>query len=183
MSRTKVIGKGSLVDPLSGQVVETITILPANEDREPYTKVFKLFASKVLEDLGSMNVEAKILLWMLSQRVMMPMQASGFIDCPQEMLGYALGVTREAVNRAMKRLKEKGYIEQRRPKSLVWRIKPELCYRGSLANYWKNVQVDPDGAVDVWCPWSQEDFARMKNGERPLFDMTDTEIENHPEAI
>lgn len=178
--KTKVVRRGQVVDTRTGEVVETITILPKSEDREPYTKVFKLFASKVLEDLDTMNVEAKVLLWMLSQRALMPMQASGFIDCPQDLLGTALGVTREAVNRAMRRLKEKGYIEQRSPRGRNWRIKPELCFRGSLNNYWKNAQVSPDGAVDVWCPWSQEDYARMRSGERPLFEPTELP---HSQAI
>lgn len=152
-----------------GEVVQTVTLLPREDHDRNYTKVFSLFASKVLEDLGSMNVEAKILLWMLSQRAMMPLQGSGYIDCPQEMLGYALGVTREAVNRGMKKLKEKGYIEQRRAKSPTWRIVPELCYRGSLTNYWKNLApTKPEDSVDVWCPWSQQDYAKMKAGEQPL---------------
>lgn len=168
--KTKIVKRGELMDPKSGEIVETITILPSSDDRVPYTKVYRLFASKVLEDLGTMNVEAKVLLWMLSQRAMMPIQASGFIDCPQEMLAYAIGCKRLAVNKAMKNLREKGYIEQRRPKSQTWRIRPDLCFRGSLNNYWKNTQVSPDGAVDVWSPWSQEDFARMKAGEQPLFE-------------
>ena len=152
-----------------GETVQTLTLMPRDEQDRDFTKVFTVFATKVLEDLGTMNVEAKILLWMLSQRAIMPMQASGYIDCPQELLGYAMGVTREAVNRGMKKLKEKGYIEQRRAKSATWRIKPELCFRGSLTNYWKNLA--PAGAldaVDVHCPWSQADYARMKRGEQPL---------------
>ncbi len=155
----------------TGTTVETCTILSPDdgEDKGPYLKVFKLFGTKVLEDLGTMNVEAKILLWMLSQRSMMPMQASGYIDCPQEMLGNALGVTREATNRAMKKLRDKGYLEQRRPNVATWRIKPDLCFRGSLTNYWKNLApAKPEDAVDVWCPWSQEDYAKMKAGEQPL---------------
>lgn len=178
MSKTKVIGKRDLVDPATGEVVQTITLLPRSEDREPYVKVFKLFASKVLEDLGTMNVECKILLWMLSQRALMRMQASGWTDCPQDLLGFHIGVTRVAVNKAMKRLKEKGYIEQRRPKSQTWRIKPDLCFRGSLSNYWKNVSEANDGPIDVWCPWSDEDYARMQAGEQPLPGMTEA-FEHH----
>ena len=155
----------------SGEAVQTITILPSDDgvDKGPYAKVFKLFASKVLEDLGTMNVEAKILLWMLSQRALMPMQASGYIDCPQELLGQALGCSREAVNRGMKKLRDKGYLEQRRANVATWRIKPDLVYRGSLSNYWKNMTpAQPLDSVDVWCPWSETDYAKMKAGERPL---------------
>jgi len=161
----------------AGETVETLTILAREDQDRDFTKVYKMFASKVLEDLGTMNVEAKILLWMLSQRALMPMQASGFIDCPQEMLGYALGCKRLAVNRAMNRLKERGYIEQRRAKSHTWRIMPDLCFRGSLTNYWKNVApIGPLDGVDVYCPWSQADYAKMKRGEQPIPGLEETPV-------
>jgi len=145
--------------------MDAFTIVAPEED---YTKVYKLFSSKVLEDLQTMNVEAKILLWLLAHRTQMNLQASGFTEMPQEMLAIALGVTRAAVNRALQKLKKKEYIEQLRPKSTVWRISPNLCFRGTLTNYWKHNAKPSRFGVDVYCPWSAEDYSKMKAGEQPL---------------
>jgi hypothetical protein len=115
-----------------------------------------------------MNVEAKILLWMLANRGQMQFSASGYMDCTQSMVAIAIGVKRNAVCMSMLSLKERGYIEQLKPRSSVWRIRPELAFRGKLSSYWKAKPKSNPYGVDVYCPWSPADYAKMKAGEQPL---------------
>ena len=157
MAQRRIVGHRTLTDSKTGETLNAITIIPRSDDKD-YTKVFQLFASKVLMDINTMNVEAKILLWLLSQRAMAPMQASGWICCQQGLLAEAIGVTRVSINRAMARLADKSYIEQQGPKSQNWRIKPDLCFRGSLHNYWHSKPGEQP--TDIWDPWTPEQ--RMK---------------------
>ena len=152
--------------PVVGSVESLTLVTP--EEQAAFCKVYQLFSAKVLEDIGDMKAEIKVLMWMLAQRGMMRTQASGYMECQQELLGATIKVGRPAVNKAMQVLKAKGYIEQLRPRSTVWRIKPELAFRGSLNTYWNvTPKKDPFG-VDVWSPWSEDDRRKVKAGEQPL---------------
>ena len=142
---------------------------------------FQLFSTKILADIGGMNVEVKVLMWMLAQVTMMKTQASGFMECQQDLLGASIQVGRQAVNRALQTLKDKGYVEQLRPRSFVWRLKPELAFRGNLNANWKTPSKKTVG-TDVWTPWSEEERSKLRGGETVL-DMPGLEEAMHPRAM
>lgn len=126
--------KRKLMNPETGETVDVVALVPEVKDRG-FTKVFDLFATELLRDLGLMNGEARLLLLMLAKLKQEPVQGEGWLRLPVEEIAKALACSRSTAFRYLRRLKQKGYIEQDRPGSYLWRIKPELVYRGILAKY------------------------------------------------
>lgn len=133
----KMFFKQEIIIPETGEVKEAIAIIPEARDKK-YAKVFELFSKKLLEDLGSINGEAKLLMWFLAKTIELPIQSDMWIPIDYEELSKELKLTRRTIETYIKKLKELGYIEQFRPRNSTFRIKPDFMYKGVLQKYKDN---------------------------------------------
>ena len=145
---------------------ELHTRIPVILAPEAYSKVFQLLAAKVLADLNTLNVEARILLWFLPQRAFAPMYSSGWIRCHQGLLGEATNVSRQSINKALTTLEERGYIEHQGNRSQIWRIKHELCLRGNLHEYL--LRPHDERPNHIWDPWSPDQRKQYSKKKGPV---------------
>lgn len=124
-----------VVDPETGEVIDVVAVLPPEPRDREFGKYFALFGHKLLEDLGLMNGEGKLLLYFLARVVKEPLNGDGWILLDYSEAAQTLGVSQPTLYRYLARLRDRGYLEQARPRSPVWRIRPEYVYRGTLARY------------------------------------------------
>jgi len=123
-----------LLDLETANVVEAVAIIPEIKDKE-FAKVYKLFSEKVLLSLASMGYEAKLLVWFLAQTVKLPQQSDMWILVDYEQVAKEIGVSTVSVKRYVKKLLELGFIEQFKKRQTVFRLRPELVYKGILVRY------------------------------------------------
>lgn len=105
---------------------------PRRRHDKDFIKIFKLFSEKCLEDFGVLNGELKLLIYMMGRLQEEPMNTDGWIDLESDVLITELKTTERTYRLYLNKLKKFGYIEQKRPKSSIWRINPEYVYRGDL---------------------------------------------------
>ena len=132
--------KKEVVDPNTGEIIGAVAFIPEHKDKD-FAKIYKLFSKKLLEDLGTINGEAKLLFWLIAKTLELPTQSDLWIPVDYKEVAKELGITDRAVRKYIKRLKELGYIEQFRPRNTTFRIKPEYLYKGILSKY-KNDQLE-----------------------------------------
>jgi len=135
-----VVFKKEVVDPNTGEIIEAVAFIPEYKDKD-FAKIYKLFSKKLLEDLGTINGEAKLLFWFIAKTLELPTQSDLWIPVDYKEVAKELGITDRAVRKYIKRLKELGYIEQFRPRNTTFRIKPDYLYKGVLSKY-KNDQLE-----------------------------------------
>jgi hypothetical protein len=123
-----------LVDTTTGEVVNAIAYVPEARDKG-FVKLYKLLSSKLLEDLGSLNGEARLLLWFIAKTLELPVQSDMWIPITFEEVAKDLKVSTRTIRSYIKRLLKLGYIEQYRKKHLTFRVKPDFLYKGSLVKY------------------------------------------------
>lgn len=134
---SKVIKHEEYVNVETGEVKKAITIIPEVRDKD-FAKVFKLFSKKVLEDLGVMNGEAKLLLWFIGRTIELPIQSELWIPVDYKELSKELNISVISLKRYIKSLLELGYIEQFRRRNTTFRVNPEYVYKGILVKYKEN---------------------------------------------
>lgn len=105
---------------------------------QKFTKTFDLFHTKILEELGVMNGEAKLLLYLLALTKNLPINTHGWISLDYQTAIEDLKTTDRTLFRYLEKLLNLGYIEQKKNKQTIFRIKPEYVYRGVLGEYWEN---------------------------------------------
>ncbi len=132
--------KKELIDPDTGEIISAVAFVPEVKDKD-FAKIYKLFSRKILEDLGTINGEAKLLFWFIAKSIDLPMQTDLWIPIKYEEVAEELEVSIPSVKRYFKRLLELGYIEQFKPRNTTFRIKPEFLYKGILAKY-QNEQIE-----------------------------------------
>lgn len=133
---------------------EQVKVLPARRYQakdKGFAKVFKTFAVSVLRDLAALNSECRVLMWFLAQTVDNPHQSAGWLFVPFDALCEDTGLSDRQVRRSLAVLKHgvkhedghisKPYIEQQRPRSQIWRIKPEFVFVGVLKEHVENGEV------------------------------------------
>lgn len=130
----RVLQKQQVLDLGTGEVLDVVALLPSRKDRD-FGKFYALFANKLLEELGLMNGEGKLLLYFLARVVDEPLQSEGWVRLDYEEAARTLGVGQRTLDRYLAKLKKRGFLEQDRPRSYLWRIRPDLVYRGSLVKY------------------------------------------------
>lgn len=130
----KMVFRQEVIIPETGEVKEAIAIIPEARDKR-YIKVFELFSRKLLEDLKTINGEAKLLMWFLARTVELPVQSDMWIPVEYEELAKELGTSVISTKRYIKRLKELGYIEQFKERNTTFRIRPDFVYKGVLQRY------------------------------------------------
>jgi len=135
-----VVFKKEVIDPNTGEIIEAVAFIPEYKDKD-FAKIYKLFSKKLLEDLGTINGEAKLLFWLIAKTLELPTQSDLWIPVDYKEVAKELGITDRAVRKYIKRLKELGYIEQFRPRNTTFRIKPDYLYKGILSKY-KNDQLE-----------------------------------------
>lgn len=123
-----------VVDPDTGEVIQAVAIIPEVRDRE-FVKIYKVFSEKLLQDIGSLNGEARLLFWLMAKTLELPIQSDLWLPIIYESVAKELGTNIRTVKRYFKRLLEKGYIEQFKFRRAVFRIKPEYLYKGNLSKY------------------------------------------------
>jgi len=139
----KLFFKKEVLDPETGEYLEFIAFIPQPKDKN-FTKVFRLFGDKVVEDLANgilTGGEAKLLLWFLAETTKLPVQSAGWIPVKYEELAKTTSLGVDTVRKYIKKLVEKGYLEQFQKGQKVFRLKPNYVYRGILA---KLKEAEPD---------------------------------------
>jgi len=139
----KLFFKKEVIDPETGEYLEFIAFIPQPRDKN-FTKVFRLFGEKVVEDLANgvlTGGEAKLLLWFLAKTTKLPIQADGWIPVSYEELAKEVQLNKDVVRKYIKKLMEKGYLEQFKNRHPTFRLKPDYVYRGVLA---KLKEAEPD---------------------------------------
>ena len=135
-----VVFKKEVVDPNTGEIIQAVAFIPEYKDKD-FAKIYKLFSKKLLEDLGTINGEAKLLFWLIAKTLELPTQSDLWIPVDYKEVAKELNVAVISVKKYFKRLLELGYIEQFRPRNTTFRIKPEYLYKGILSKY-KNDQLE-----------------------------------------
>ena len=118
----------------TGEIVNVISIIPEARDKD-FVKVFKTFSEKFLKDLKLINGEAKLFLWFLSVTIEKEPNSEGWIFVDYEELAKELDVTVGTIKNYIKRLLGFGYIEQKKKRQTIFRIVPEMVYKGYLWQY------------------------------------------------
>ena len=135
-----VVFKKEVIDPNTGEIIQAVAFIPEYKDKD-FAKIYKLFSKKLLEDLGTINGEAKLLFWLIAKTLELPTQSDLWIPVDYKEVAKELNVAVISVKKYFKRLLELGYIEQFRPRNTTFRIKPEYLYKGILSKY-KNDQLE-----------------------------------------
>ena len=135
-----VVFKKEVVDPNTGEIIEAVAFIPEHKDKD-FAKIYKLFSKKLLEDLGTINGEAKLLFWLIAKTLELPVQSDLWIPVNYEEIAKELNVSKRSVMSYFKKLLELGYIEQYQRRQKIFRIKPEYLYKGILSKY-QNDQLE-----------------------------------------
>ena len=132
--------KKEVIDPNTGEVIQAVAFIPEYKDKD-FAKIYKLFSKRLLEDLGTINGEAKLLFWLIAKTLELPIQSDLWIPVDYKEVAEDIGVSVISVKRYFKKLLDLGYIEQFRPRNTTFRIKPEYLYKGVLSKY-QNDQLE-----------------------------------------
>jgi len=135
-----VVFKKEVIDPNTGEIIQAVAFIPEYKDKD-FAKIYKLFSKKLLEDLGTINGEAKLLFWLIAKTLELPVQSDLWIPVNYEEIAKELNVSKRSVMSYFKKLLELGYIEQYQRRQKIFRIKPEYLYKGILSKY-KNDQLE-----------------------------------------
>lgn len=135
--------KQEVIMPDTGEYKQAILVVPEARDKN-FAKLFLAFSKKVMEDVGLMNGEAKLLIWFLAKTVELPIQSDLWIPIDYKRLAEDLGVSLASLKNYIARLKRLGYIEQYKTKHTTFRIKPDFLYKGLLVEYKTIENVEPD---------------------------------------
>jgi len=139
----KLFFKKGLIDPETGEYIVAVAFIPQPRDKA-FTKVYELFGRKLIEDLANRVItggEAKILLWFLAKTTELPVQSEMWIPIRYEKVAEEVQLNVDVVKRYVKRLVEKGYLEQFANRQTLFRLKPDYVYKGVLA---KLKETEPD---------------------------------------
>ena len=139
----KLFFKKGLIDPETGEYVVAVAFIPQPRDKG-FTKVYELFERKLVEDLANgvlTGAEAKLLLWFLAKTTKLPVQADGWMFVSYEEIAKEVGLHVVSVKKSIRKLIEKGYLEQKERRQKVFRLKPDYVYKGILA---KLKEAEPD---------------------------------------
>lgn len=123
-----------VLDTETGEVYKVIGLLPEARDKD-FLKVYKLFSEKVLQDLGSMNGETRLLMWFIAQSINLPTQSEMWIPIDYLEVAKEIGVSKRSMHFYIKKLIELGYIEQYSKRQRIFRLKPDFVYRGILTKF------------------------------------------------
>ena len=115
-----------------------------------FTKTFDLFHTKILEELGVMNGEAKLLFYLLALTKDLPLNTNGWIKLDYQKAINDLKASRPTLFRYIKKLVKLGYVEQMEAKQKIFRIKPEYVYRGVLSEYWDKALNKPNKSAAIF---------------------------------
>jgi len=140
---SKLFFKKGLIDPETGEYIVAVAFIPQPRDKG-FAKVYELFERKLVEDLANgvlTGAEAKLLLWFLAKTTKLPVQADGWIAIRYEKVAEELKLHTITVAKAVRKLIEKGYLEQFAPRQTLFRLKPDYVYKGVLA---KLKETEPD---------------------------------------
>lgn len=129
-----VVFKKEVVDPNTGEIIEAVAFIPEHKDKD-FAKIYKLFSKKLLEDLGTINGEAKLLFWLIAKTLELPTQSDLWIPVDYKEVARELNVSAVSIKRYFKRLLDLGYIEQYQRRQKIFRIKPDYLYKGILSKY------------------------------------------------
>jgi len=132
--------KKEVIDPNTGEIIEAVAFIPEYKDKD-FAKIYKLFSKKLLEDLGTINGEAKLLFWFIAKTLELPTQSDLWIPVKYDEVAKELNVSKRSVMSYFRKLLELGYIEQFSPRNTTFRIKPDYLYKGILSKY-KNDQLE-----------------------------------------
>jgi len=130
----KLAFKKMLIDPDTGEYLPFIAFVPEAKDKD-FAKVFKLFSEKLLMDLTNKAItggELKILAWFLAKTVELPFQSDMWIPVKYSQLAEEVQLHEKVVQQYIKKLVQKGYLEQFRNRQTIFRLKPEYVYKGVL---------------------------------------------------
>ena len=139
----KLFFKKGLIDPETGEYVVAVAFIPQPRDKG-FAKVYELFERKLVEDLANgvlTGAEAKLLLWFLAKTTKLPVQADGWMFVSYEEIAKEVGLHVVSVKKSIRKLIEKGYLEQKERRQKVFRLKPDYVYKGILA---KLKEAEPD---------------------------------------
>ena len=123
-----------VIDANTGEVIKAVAFIPEAKDRG-FVKVFKLFGKKVLEDLGALNGEAKLLIWFMAKTLELPVQSDLWVPIDYKEAAKELGTTERSIRKYIKTLKELGYLEQFKNRNTTFRLNPNFVYKGVLTKY------------------------------------------------
>ena len=123
-----------VIDANTGEVIKAVAFIPEAKDRG-FVKVFKLFGKKVLEDLGALNGEAKLLIWFLAKTLELPVQSDLWIPVDYKEVAKELKISEVSVKRYTKKLIDLGYLEQFKNRHTTFRLNPDFIYKGVLTKY------------------------------------------------
>ena len=136
----KLTFQKEVIDKETGEVIKAVAVIPEVRDKD-FVKIYKFFSEKLLQDLGSINGEAKLLFWLIAKTVNLPIQSDLWVQVDYNAVAKELGTNERTVRRYFKKLLEKDYIEQFKARQTAFRIKPDLLYKGNLSKY-KADQMD-----------------------------------------
>lgn len=126
--------KKEMIDPTTGEVIDVIAIVPEARDKL-FVKIFPLLGEKVIEEMKIVNGEMKLFLWFLAKTIENPIQSEMWIPIDRKKVSEEIGISIDSVNKCLKKLLDMKYIEQYKKRTSVYRICPELVYKGSLVKY------------------------------------------------
>lgn len=135
--------KKMLIDAETGEYITAVAYIPEAKDRD-FAKVYKLFSEKLLQDLAKGELtggELRLLAWFLAKTVQLPVQSDMWIPVKYGDLAKEVQLHEVVVKRYIRRLVEKGYLEQFAPRRAVFRLKPDYVYKGVLT---KLKEAEPD---------------------------------------
>lgn len=136
MNRKRMFYKQDVILVETGEVIQAVAVIPEVKDKN-FAKVFKLFSEKVLQDLGIVNGEAKLLLWFIAKTVDQEVQGDMWIILDYEKVAKEIGVSIATLYNYLSKLKKLGYIEQAKPRNSIYRLKPDFMYKGVLNQYYQ----------------------------------------------
>ena len=135
-----VVFRKEVIDPNTGEIIEAVAFIPEHRDKD-FAKIYKLFSKKLLEDLGTINGEAKLLFWLIAKTLELPIQSDLWIPVDYNEVAKELNVSVVSIKRYFKSLLDLGYIEQYQKRQKIFRIKPDYLYKGILSKY-QNDQIE-----------------------------------------
>ena len=131
-----IIKKEKVIKQETGEVLDAITFIPEVKDGM-FVKVFELYSKKFMEDMGVINGEAKLFMWFVAKTINNNIQTDGWIIVDYKELAKEFNISDRTIKSYIKKLLQLKYIEQYQKRQKIFRINPDLVYKGKLWKYRK----------------------------------------------
>ena len=133
------------IDPNTGQVtqvdtrkVETLVLgSPGKSMDINFVKVFPAFFSSFLQDLKIDDGKARLVLYLIHKAIELKSDSDNVIFADNDELMKSLNISKPTLIRYIADLCALNIIERLKPRMPIYRINPNMIYKGTLTKYYK----------------------------------------------